>query len=105
MIHREVLKALPEDCLFLNASRGDVVDQEALVEALLGGRLGGAWLDVCSPEPLAPDSVLWSLSNVIITPHCADQVTDFPLRYAQVFLRNLELYSQGRPLLHLLQAP
>ena len=105
LIDREVLRVLPQGCLLLNASRGDVVDQEALLEALLRGPLGGAWLDVCSPEPLPSESVLWSLPNVIITPHCADQVENFPLRYAQVFVRNLELYTQGRPLLHLLQAP
>lgn len=56
---------------FVNVSRGEVVDQDALVDALRDERLSGATLDVFDPEPLAPDHPLWSMPGVLITPHLA----------------------------------
>ena len=65
------------------------------------GRLGGAYLDVFETEPLPPDSPLWGLDNLILTPHCADAVADWELRLADFFLDNLERRLTGRPLLNI----
>jgi phosphoglycerate dehydrogenase-like enzyme len=90
--------ALPRGALLLNGSRGSVVDTEALLAALQSGQLGGAWLDVFEEEPLPAESPLWDRPDVVISAHCADQVDDFPRRYAELFLSNLHSLAQGRPL-------
>lgn len=94
----EAFSALSRGALLLNGSRGSVVDTEAMIRALESGRLGGAWLDVFEEEPLPPSSPLWKMPNVIVSPHCADQVADFPQRFAEVFVENLGRFGQGRPL-------
>ncbi len=67
----EVLNLLPDRAWVVNVGRGSTLDEEALVEALRGGRLAGAALDVTATEPLPADSPLWDAPNVIITPHGA----------------------------------
>jgi D-3-phosphoglycerate dehydrogenase len=62
--------------IFLNTSRGGVVDEKALVAALRSGRLGGAGLDVLSPEPPAPDNPLFQMDNVVLTPHYASTTVE-----------------------------
>ena len=80
VISREVIAALPERAWLINVSRGPLVDETALLEALRGGRLAGAVLDVFGEEPLPPDSPWWDAPNVIVTPHasgdtCASSTT------------------------------
>lgn len=99
LVGKDQFQLVPEGCIVLNGSRGAVVDQQALVSAL--GRLGGVWLDVTDPEPLPCDSPLWHHPKVIITPHCADQVEDFPFRYARYFFENLQRYKRGEELTNL----
>lgn len=65
------LALLPEGACFINVSRGAVVDQQALTEALRNGRIAEATLDVFDREPLPPEDPLWGLDNVLITPHLA----------------------------------
>ena len=100
LVNKEVLRKLKPHALFLNGSRGSVVDEQALVEALRRKAIAGAWLDVFEQEPLPSESPLWGMDQVIITPHSADQVTDFPLRFARFFAENLERYAQGDELLN-----
>ena len=100
LINSETLSCFKPGSILLNGSRGGVVDQEALWESLRSGQLGGAWLDVTTPEPLPQDSPLWKHSRVFITPHCADQVGDFPLWLAKFFVKNLERYHLGKELLN-----
>ncbi|MFN3525951.1 MAG: NAD(P)-dependent oxidoreductase, partial [Paracoccus sp. (in: a-proteobacteria)] len=70
-LDRRVFAAMKPGSAFINVSRGEVVDQDALVDALRRGHLSGATLDVFDPEPLAPDHPLWTLPGVLITPHLA----------------------------------
>ena len=100
LVNEEVLRKLKPQALFLNGSRGSVVDEQALIEALRKGAVAGAWLDVFEQEPLPSGSPLWRMEQVVITPHSADQVDDFPLRFAQFFAENLERYAQGDQLLN-----
>ena len=65
------LRAMRPGSYLVNAGRGDLVDQDALGEALHGGHLAGAALDVCVPEPLPPESPLWDVPNLLLTPHQA----------------------------------
>ncbi len=92
------LGAMRPGTLFLNSSRGVIVDETALTDALTSGHLGGAWLDVFAVEPLPATSPLWDLSNVLITPHCADQVDDFPRRFGQRFCDLRDGRTRGEPL-------
>jgi D-3-phosphoglycerate dehydrogenase len=69
LIGRAELRRLPPGAVLVNASRGGVVDAEALVEALREGRLAGAGIDVLPEEPAAPDHPLLQMENVVVTPH------------------------------------
>ena len=101
IIDGKALRALPAGSLLVNTGRGGLVDEAALVAALRAGRLSGAYLDVFETEPLPPDSPLWGLDNLILTPHCADAVADWESRLADFFLDNLERRLTGRPLLNI----
>lgn len=71
LINREVVRAMKPDGILVNASRGAVVDEQALIEALRDGHLGGVGLDVFDPEPPAPDNPLFQFEQVVLTPHVA----------------------------------
>jgi phosphoglycerate dehydrogenase-like enzyme len=92
------LAAMKAGAWLLNVTRGWVVDQAALLEALRAGRIGGAYLDVTDPEPLPADSELWRLPNVIVTPHSSWASERFAERSADLFLDNLGRYLAGSPL-------
>src|SRR5260221_383546 len=76
LIGRTQIDRMKEGALLVNVARGKLVDDDALVEALRDGRLGGAALDVFSEEPLDPSSPYWDLPNVIITPHTSGAMQD-----------------------------
>jgi phosphoglycerate dehydrogenase-like enzyme len=84
----------------INVGRGEVIDQQALVRALESGQIAGAALDVTDPEPLPPGHALWSMPNVIITPHVAGAVEGYGHRAIRVFVANLQRYLAGEPLSH-----
>jgi phosphoglycerate dehydrogenase-like enzyme len=98
LIGREQLALLPPHAVLVNISRGQVVDQDALTDALASGRLGGACLDVFTPEPLPADSPLWGMDNVLVSPHSASTVATENTRLTELFLDNLERFADGRPL-------
>ena len=87
----------PQACL-IDVSRGGVVEQSALIDGLQSGKLAGAVLDVFESEPLAADSPLWDLHNVIITPHCSSVYEGWELRAAQMFCDNLQRWLAGEAL-------
>lgn len=86
---------------FYNIGRGNTVDEAALVHALCGGHLAGAGLDVFEKEPLPADHPLWSLPNVIVTPHRSGQSPRNKQRLAEIVLRNIGHYLREEPLEHL----
>ncbi|NQV44078.1 MAG: D-2-hydroxyacid dehydrogenase, partial [Rhodospirillales bacterium] len=100
MINGEMLAAMKPGSFLINTSRGPVVDEAALTEALQRGHLGGAYLDVFETEPLPSDSLLWDMPNVIITPHAADNVHDWVPRFAHMFVDNLERWNTGQNLVN-----
>ena len=92
------LAALPKGAWVANIARGGLIDAAALIASLKSGHLGGAYLDVTDPEPLPADSELWSLPNVILTPH-SSWATDHQLeRAAEIFRENFERYLRGETL-------
>jgi phosphoglycerate dehydrogenase-like enzyme len=92
LIGAAVIDALPRHAIVVNVARGDVVDQIALSRALADGRLAGAALDVTSPEPLPPDDALWSLENVIVSPHAAGDVQQLYDRAVPLIEHNLRAF-------------
>lgn len=92
------LALLPPGARFVNIARGEIVEEPALIAALRDGRLAGAYLDVFAVEPLPVDSPLWTLPNVVVTPHNASASDGNHVRGVEIFLRNLDAYLQGRPL-------
>jgi len=100
IVSRSVLDALGPDGLFVNVGRGELVDQEALTAALVAGRLGGAGIDVTTPEPLPADDPLWSAPNLIVTPHNSGSTDGTGERAAEAFLANLERWVAGDELVN-----
>ena len=98
LIDRSRLARMKLGALLVNVGRGALVDEAALAEALAGGRLGGAGLDVFEVEPLPPQSALWSLPNAIVTPHNSGDTPGNLERASEIFLDNLVRYSRGEPL-------
>jgi phosphoglycerate dehydrogenase-like enzyme len=92
------LAALPSGAFVVNISRGQVVDEPALIEALRSGHLGGAVLDVFEEEPLPSDSPLWGMANVLVSPHSASTVGSENELIVELFVDNLGRYLAGHPL-------
>jgi phosphoglycerate dehydrogenase-like enzyme len=80
-------------------SRGPLVDEEALVTALREHKIGGAALDVFSGEPLPPESPLWDLENLLLTPHTAAVTVKLWDRHYELIRENLRRYLAKEPLL------
>jgi phosphoglycerate dehydrogenase-like enzyme len=84
-------------CL-INVGRGELVDTEALVEALASASIAGAALDVVHPEPLPEGHALWGMDNVIITPHMCGDTEDYLDDLGKLFVDNLKRFCHGEPL-------
>ena len=98
LIDRATIGRLPASCIFVNVGRGGVVDEPALTDALRERRIAGAVLDVFATEPLPADSPLWTLPNVLITPHAVAVSPRENERITELFCDNLRRYLDGRPL-------
>jgi phosphoglycerate dehydrogenase-like enzyme len=94
------LAAMKPTARIVNIARGAVIDQAALIAALKAGRIAGAALDVFEQEPLPPESELWSLENVILTPHISGGTPVYMKRAVALFCDNLRRYLDGEPLLN-----
>ena len=98
LIGEAEFRAMQPGAVLINIARGAVVDEAALIEALRSGHLGGAALDVFSREPLPPDSPLWDLPNVLLTPHSMSTALEENELLVELFCDNLRRYLDGRPL-------
>lgn len=96
---RTRFEGLKPGAVFYNIGRGTTVVQEALLESLRSGWVGAAWLDVTDPEPLPDDHPLWAEENCHITPHVAGGHIDEAQSLAKHFLKNLDRFIRGEPLL------
>ena len=96
---KEQMFKMKKGAFLLNVGRGTAIDQDALVEMLESGHLGGAGLDVTSPEPLPSNSKLWGMTNVILTPHVSgnDSLPYTVDMIVERFIRYLCDYLAGRP--------
>lgn len=101
LVDATALARMPPGAHLVNVARGEVVDEAALVAALREGRLGGAYLDVFAQEPLPAESPLWSLPQVIATPHSAGFSDGNAARVDALFLDNLARWNAAQPLLNL----
>lgn len=93
LIDRDVLDALGPNGILINVSRGSVVDEPALVEALVEGRLGGAGLDVYADEPSVPPT-LFDLPNVVLLPHIGSATAETRLAMEELLLANLRAFIE-----------
>ena len=95
------LARMKPSAVVINVGRGPVIDEEALIAALRDGTIKGAALDVFDKEPLPEGHAFWGLSNVLLSPHCADHTATWTDEAMQFFLENLGRYESGQPLLNL----
>jgi len=98
MLGRAEFSAMKRTAFIINVARGSVVDEPALIEALRSGVIAGAGLDVFEVEPLPADSPLWTMPNVIVTPHIAGLRADYEEQFMDIFVDNLDRFSRSAPL-------
>jgi lactate dehydrogenase-like 2-hydroxyacid dehydrogenase len=98
IVNQDVIEALGPDGILVNVARGAVVDEDALVEALVSGKLGGAGLDVFAGEPQVPE-VLFGMDNVVLEPHVGSATLETRRAMSQLVLDNLDAHFAGKPLL------
>lgn len=94
----ERFAAMKKGAFFINVGRGQTVDEQALIEALHSGHLGGAALDAFETEPLPASSLLWGMPNVLITPHLAADTPLYMKRAFALAAQNLTRFQAGQPL-------
>lgn len=105
LLDRDALARLKPTAVLVNTSRGAVVDEAALVDALRGGRLAAAGLDVFEREPVAPDNRLLELDNVVLTPHVTWYTADTMRRYLTEAIANCRRLRDGEPLANVVNQP
>lgn len=102
MIGARELNLLPRGAYLINIARGAILDEAALIQALQSGQLGGAALDVFEQEPLPPDSPLWEMSNVLVSPHSGSTSDQENRRLTDLFCDNLRRFLNGEKLRNVL---
>ncbi|MFC1979114.1 D-2-hydroxyacid dehydrogenase [Chloroflexota bacterium] len=100
LIGKNEFDMMKNSAYIINISRGQIIDEEALTNALIKKRIAGAGLDVFAVEPLPQGSVLWDMPNVIISPHIAASMDGYPELATELFCKNLQLYINGKKLLN-----
>src|SRR6185312_7486313 len=97
IVDARVLAAMKPSSVIINLARGGVLDEDALTVALNEKRIAGAAIDAHAKEPPDPDNPLWTLPNVIITPHVGGYYDDYPRDAAMQFEQSLAHFLAGRP--------
>jgi phosphoglycerate dehydrogenase-like enzyme len=97
LVSDSVLQSMKPGSVLINLSRGTIVDESALSKALENGPLRGAVVDVFAQEPLPPESDLWDLPNLVITPHTGD-IEGWREKVTELFCENLRRRLAGEPL-------
>ena len=100
MFNAALFACMKRGAYFINISRGKIVVTEDLIAALQSGQLAGAGLDVVAPEPLPPESPLWTMPNVLITPHVAIHGAPYRQKWEAMLLENCRRFAAGKPLLN-----
>ena len=98
LVDARALAAMKPTALLADVSRGGVIDSDALINALRGGSIAGAALDVFETEPLPSDSPIWDLENVILSPHCSSVYEGWEAESFEMFLENLTRWRNGETL-------
>ena len=100
MINRDRIGLMKKNAHLIVISRGGIVDEQALVEAVRSGQIAGAGLDALDPEPPDPDSPLWDTPNIILSPHASALTRDLYVGRRECFKENLRRYLAGEPFLY-----
>ncbi len=100
MMAEKEFRAMKESGVFINISRGDTVDEQALIKALKEKQIAGAILDVFHEEPLPVDSPLWDMENVLVTPHASGPSKNTTHRVAQILCDNIVRYRKGEEIIN-----
>ena len=100
MMGMEQFRMMKETAIFINVSRGDTVDEDALISALENHQIGGAVLDVFHCEPLPQDSPLWSMEQVLVTPHNSGLTGNTVRKVVKITLDNIRRFREGRELVN-----
>lgn len=98
LIDRDVLESMRPTAWVVNVARGELIDTDALIDSLRAGAIGGAALDVTDPEPLPDGHPLWTLNDVIITPHVANTWDMAVPELIAMVERNVAHFAAGEPL-------
>ncbi len=100
LIGKAEFQCMRPSAYLINVARGPVVDEAALIAALQAGKIAGAALDVTVTEPLPPDSPLWEMPNVLITPHTAGETAQYEQRLVDIIVENVRRWERGEPFIH-----
>ena len=95
------IAAMKPGAYIVNIGRGAVIDEQALIEALKAGKIGGAGLDVFEKEPLPAESALWDIEEALLTPHVSGDFRAYTDLACDLFAENLSRFSSNRPLLNI----
>jgi phosphoglycerate dehydrogenase-like enzyme len=100
LVDRRRVGLLPPGAFVIVISRGNILDEDALVEAVRAGRIAGAGLDTTSLEPLPPDSPLWGVDNILISPHCSATSPSLWVGRREIYAENLRRFLAGEQFLY-----
>ncbi|HEY5611248.1 MAG TPA: D-2-hydroxyacid dehydrogenase [Thermoanaerobaculia bacterium] len=100
LVDARVIGSMPQKGRIVNVARGEIVDQEALLAAILEGRIAGAVLDVFREEPLPSDHPFWSMPNVFVLPHTTWRSPQVRQKQIALFAENLQRFVRGEPMLN-----